>query len=80
VMADAVEATRQHVDEKRRGTRAQAASWSCMRRLRHELGATVDEQRTRTDNECIDPLLHKGGKGRVDVAIGGCQENFDLPP
>ena len=43
-----------------------------------KLYATVTKQRVGTHQECIDPLLRKARKDRVNVAIGAGIEDIDL--
>jgi hypothetical protein len=47
---------------------------------RGDLDATLLVPRALADQKCIDPLLHKAFKGRIDLAVGIGIENFDLPP
>ena len=49
-------------------------------RQHDELHATGDEQRVRTDQECIGPLFDERCKGIVDVTTCAGADDFDLLP
>ena len=51
-----------------------------MGRQRGDLNATLLPPRALAEHKCVNPLLRKTLKGRIDLAIRIGIENFDLPP
>jgi len=48
------------------------------RRERRKLDAPAGEEHVGSNEECVGPVAHEGGEGRLDLAAGAGVEDLNL--